>query len=1303
MGLGQLPTQATRQFALLVRAEVVPERLAELRAVLATIAAQTNAYMRGEDGAERLVPFDAVTTIHYARLVLIDDDRDPATPPAAPLLVLSTNYDGPVGKPSVNEREARRLHIDELVREAGDGLDKVFAHCRGYTGKAALRRFMAKRHVAAQTFYVGSSGRSRDQILGEKELHDRVQTMLNEDLLRTPEGQRMSPDQLRDAVIAQLDAAGQSVPPFGPQPDLSAKADKLWTRVKRVLLVVYGAVVAAAVLLPSPWAWLARGLLALMVVLPAIGVYLFRYKEKHDVPFEPAETVERHDRQRWASVDENLYHQNQLTHMVQVKPGFIRALVIRGVFVYLQNAATYVFNKGKLGDIPSIHMARWAFIGGRRVLFMSNFDASWQSYLGDFIDKASSGLTAVWSNTEGYPRTRWLTAAGSRDAARFLAWTRYHQLPTAVWYGAYPSLSVVNINDNTQIRRGLGDPDAMDAATWLHYLRSVDKTAADKLAGQDAIREPSLALHNIQGIVLRGYGHKPEARFVMYRVRANTDVAALRTWLSALPLTPAALAPRVVDAREPFVNIAFSHRGMAALQLDQSLLNRFPLAFVQGSHDDYRRRINGDIGDNDSTHWEWGADDSQVDLVLLVYADDADQVETMVATLHGEASAWLERVVDPLEGRRLAGRKEHFGFRDGIAQPIVVGSGRPEVHNNTVAAGEFLLGHRDGYGNVFHGPTSANGFNFGLDGSYLVFRQLAQDVEGFWSFCARQTEIADPVTVASKMVGRWPSGAPLVRHPDADPEQPRFQDEDDFGYLENNQHNDRYGARCPFGSHLRRSNPRDWEVGETREESLRLSHLHRIIRRGRPYGDPLDAELRPAAMIERAAAGAAPARRGLHFLAFNANIERQFEFVQQQWCGNSKFAGLQSGAGPLLGPFAGAERGEVPGTFTTQTDVDVHTLPQATDMERFVRVRGSSYFFMPSITAVRMLAGPVVHGATPTPDLEVIPQNEQVHIDNLIQNLRAKMNRDYDAGKTLRDAHPKMHGCVEASFEIPDDLDDDLRVGIFGKPGSHKAWVRLSNADGKVQDDGDKDIRGFAIKLLDVDGAKLIDGEETCTTHDFLFVSHPTFIVSDVAEFDALVAALFGSGWQKLAFFASHLGVLMNIRRAFKTIGDLLSCSYFSAVPYLFGDRAAKYRLTPIAPIPTSSRAAGEPDYLRKRLVDQLSASSARFELSIQFQRDPGSEPVEDPTVQWRTPFTKLATITLPQQTFDTRERRRFGEDLSFNPWRCLAEHRPLGGINRARRQVYTTLSKFRHERNLVPRQEPGDAPSGWPPTEPPV
>lgn len=1303
-------TEPTRQFNLTVVVRIKPAEVGALRAELLAAGEETRALMRGGAVPSPTLPFANVTgtRIHYARLVILENE------PGGARLAFGSDFDGPDGRDEFPEAVARSMHAAELATTLGAPLDKIFARCEGYGGPNTLAQFLTDNHYPAGTSFNGAPGRSCRQIVWEADLRRHVDAAL-EDILQNR--RETDPAKIRALVISNLTADGTApIPRFPPQPNLNGVVNAKIRQAIGLAIVIVAAVVFGGQ--RAGWSWptlmaLVATLAVVALLAKELAILLLRAKENRDPQFQPKDDDGTWGRVALARSTENEFEQNQLTHIVDVKPGIFRMLLLRGVFYVLQILATNRYNKGDLGGIPSIHLARWMILPGRRLLFFSNFDSSWQSYLGDFIDQASSGLTAVWSNTVGYPRTEKLLYAGSRDAGRFLAWTRHHQVASEVWYSAYPYLSIKNVNDNTFVRRGLADPTAVEATEWLSRLRSVDKTKVDEQFGEEHAREVSLNLDAIQGIVLRGYGHKPAARFLLGTIKqsiSDAQLADLRRWLAGLPVTSAAEAPKTRrgEKRDPFINVAFNHRGLTALKLDASLLAAFPVAFRDDSHDHYRRRVNGDA----DGEWEWGSRNTPVHLVLLVYADTDGDVEKEAAELASKSKEWL--TFRTLEGTTLAGRKEHFGFRDGISQPIVAGSGRPEEPGNTVAAGEFLLGHRDGYGNVYHGPLSSQGFNFGYNGSFLVFRQLEQHVEAFWKFCAQHAgNDTRAVEFASKMVGRWPSGASLVRHPDSDPartrdmleddpERTRTRDENDFQYLENSAHNDRYGSRCPLGAHIRRSNPRDWHTGGTREDSLRLSNLHRLIRRGRPYGPQLEsipdaakhsdrshvrAGPRQAAIVQESVEKPEPTARGLQFLCFNANLERQFEFVQQQWCTNPHFGGLTRDPDPLLGGSSSFASMGKP-CFTVQTDMGRAPQPRAVDLPRFVTLRGSSYFFMPSIPALRLLADAVIEkGGLPTvATVEKVPDDEQIYIDSLIDRLRDKMREDYLPGMTKRDAHPKMHGCVVAELTVDPGLPPALSVGIFATPRKYNAYVRFSNQSGTIAPDSTRDIRGVAIKLFDVKGPKLLDGHEGSETQDMILISHDAFVTKDVQEFDALIKALFRGRLSFLGFLATHLRVARNLLRSLGSHESPLSVTYFGVTPYLLGASPVKYSLVPTTPQVAKAQKTASDDFLRDALTTHLEASAATFELRVQPQL-PG-EPIEDPGKAWRGPWQRVATLTIPRQTFASNEA--LGENLSMNPWRCLPEHRPLGGINRARRQVYRVLSRFRRERNLQSMSEPG-------------
>lgn len=216
--------------------------------------------------------------------------------------------------------------------------------------------------------------------------------------------------------------------------------------------------------------WVALLTFVVVVGITALLVALtLGYKERRDRE-APASTDASHVRELVRQ--EDFIVQNQLSSITNVKPGWFRRMTLRTVLYVIDLAGRYIYTKGRLGTIPTIHYARWVMVdGGRRLLFFSNFDGSWENYLGDFIDKAASGLTAVWSNTDGFPKTRWLTRDGATDEQRFKAYTRTSQAPTQVWYSAYKRLTVTNINNNSAIRAGLyGNQTPSETEAWLRRL-----------------------------------------------------------------------------------------------------------------------------------------------------------------------------------------------------------------------------------------------------------------------------------------------------------------------------------------------------------------------------------------------------------------------------------------------------------------------------------------------------------------------------------------------------------------------------------------------------------------------------------------------------------------------------------------------------------------------------------------------------------------------------------------------------------------------------------------------------------------
>ena len=199
--------------------------------------------------------------------------------------------------------------------------------------------------------------------------------------------------------------------------------------------------------------------LILLILLPFIIIWVLIinfFLEPGDKPLglTPSQVDEAHIKK--LEEYEDLENQNQFTQVLIMKPGKMRLITLLGLMLFAKALIKNLFVNGKLMGIPTIHFARWVMIDNqKRMLFFSNFDGSWQQYLGDFIDKSGWGLTGIWSNTQKFPRTKFLFAAGAYDEEHFLAWSRYFQIPTSVWYCAYPHLSIKNVINNSYLRNEL--------------------------------------------------------------------------------------------------------------------------------------------------------------------------------------------------------------------------------------------------------------------------------------------------------------------------------------------------------------------------------------------------------------------------------------------------------------------------------------------------------------------------------------------------------------------------------------------------------------------------------------------------------------------------------------------------------------------------------------------------------------------------------------------------------------------------------------------------------------------------------
>jgi Dyp-type peroxidase family len=466
-------------------------------------------------------------------------------------------------------------------------------------------------------------------------------------------------------------------------------------------------------------------------------------------------------------------------------------------------------------------------------------------------------------------------------------------------------------------------------------------------------------LDDVQGLVRAGYGDLI-ACFLLLRVR---DPAAARAWLARAPVTSAVRTDR---RHETALHVAFTSEGLRALGVAPDVCAGFSAEFVAGmTSDAARARRLGDVGANDPAGWNWGTGVRTPHVAVLLYARP-EKLAAWEREIETQCATGFERIERLSTSATQA--TEPFGFADGLSQPKVDWDRKRPVrdkdrleYDNLVCLGEFLLGYPNEYGRYTPRPLLApqrdpdglllraedapEAADLGRNGSYLVMRQLHQDVHGFWRELDRQAggDAGLRERLAAAMVGRTKDGDPLAA-PGA---------VNEFTY-----EGDPRGLRCPLGAHIRRANPRTadlppggrgllsrlWRMlgfnAAVREQDLVAStRFHRLLRRGRKYGD---------------AAAAPGAEVGLHFICLAANIKRQFEFVQSAWMVGAKFAGLTGESDPLLGH-------RLPDAENSPTDG--FSIPQAggpacrlSGLPQFATVRGGAYFFLPGIRALRYLA-----------------------------------------------------------------------------------------------------------------------------------------------------------------------------------------------------------------------------------------------------------------------------------------------------------------------------------------------------------
>jgi putative iron-dependent peroxidase len=466
-------------------------------------------------------------------------------------------------------------------------------------------------------------------------------------------------------------------------------------------------------------------------------------------------------------------------------------------------------------------------------------------------------------------------------------------------------------------------------------------------------------LGDIQGMLNSGLGWLTDSRFWLLTIRDGREDRA-RAWLcelarSNLMVSADRVRDRKNDKQAPIreaAAIAFSFAGLTKLGLKETSKHPFPTPFRSGMGSASRESLLRDIP---RQQWRWsdveGCTGRQTVHVVVANWRLPD-AKPQMPSLDSDAFCTITTVENRPGSFKDGKLYEPFGFRDGVAQPVIRGlreedGGNPKrvrqeagplYEDRVIAPGEFVVGYRNEYDELTYCPDVEHWTEFGrathpggrftLNGSYLAVRQIQQNVQAF-----RALEAASGEAICEKLMGRSKNGLPLSWK--GDRSKPVSDSRADaFRY----QVEDANGFMCPKGAHIRRVNPRD-SLGVDVKSGIKASKLHRLLRRGRPYLEETEDKDKP--------------KQGLFFIACNADLERQFEFIHQRWMRNFRFGNLHHEDDPVVGSPAQPKKFTIPG------------LPSGDEvsLEALTRTLGGGYFFLPGIKALEFI---VEHGAHPT-------------------------------------------------------------------------------------------------------------------------------------------------------------------------------------------------------------------------------------------------------------------------------------------------------------------------------------------------
>lgn len=431
----------TPQSQFTVLAPIAKSREPALRQLLATM----NLGAGVADPNNALVPFGEFGNLHFARFTLLDDPtqgdieaygvRRPELPS---YLAFLGDCDGPA-----------RECLAEIVQRSGPRLREIFQHCSDFEADPDLLSWMVAHDLPVAANYVNWVGRTVRQIKEESALQRALAAKVDRSVVASGAAAQQRRSELIAFVREEMAAHRLALTP-------PASTPLRWQLAKLVNLVA-GVLVT---LIASP---------VLLLISPLLLVALRRHEDRDPEICPRPDAALLHELQ----ILEDLDVSNQYTALGSAKPGLLRLALMTVVLAAIQFSCRHVFTRGFLARVQSIHFARWVSIDDKkRVIFVSNYDGGHQAYMDDFINKAAFGLNVVFSNGVGWPHTEWLLAKGSRREHYFKYFQRRHQLPTQVWYKAYPGLTLIDMERNARIRQGLeqSDPSDAEVLAWLKLL-----------------------------------------------------------------------------------------------------------------------------------------------------------------------------------------------------------------------------------------------------------------------------------------------------------------------------------------------------------------------------------------------------------------------------------------------------------------------------------------------------------------------------------------------------------------------------------------------------------------------------------------------------------------------------------------------------------------------------------------------------------------------------------------------------------------------------------------------------------------